>query len=162
MCTCSVICICMAPCCSVISHQRWTDMGMSLRARCKGETIGNIVMAPWKMIHKHPDIRSVWLLPVASLSAGLNSFLFSGGSCLAATSCLECRHCLFVVTWNTCENSSAPSVTQGKHEGRALPLNEDCSTRVRVHGGVFILVTLCFALHLHVCLESSTWHQCHS
>ncbi len=83
------------------------------------ETIGNIVMTAWKMVHKHPDIRSAWLLPLASLSDGLNSFLFSGGSCLAATSCLGCLQCLFVVTWNTCEKSSGPRVTRAQHEGKA-------------------------------------------
>lgn len=83
------------------------------------ETIGNIVMTAWKMVHKHPDIRSALPLPLASLSDGLNSFLFSGGSCLAATSCLGCLQCLFVVTWNTCEKSSGPRVTRAKHEGKA-------------------------------------------
>lgn len=74
------------------------------------ETIGNIVMTPWKIIHKHPDILSTCLLPLASLRDGLNSFVFSGDSCLAATSCFGCLQYVFVVTWNTCE-SSGPCVT---------------------------------------------------
>lgn len=49
---------------------------------------------------------AAWHVPLASLSKGLNSFLFSGGSCLAATSCLRCLQCLFVVTWNTPEKKT--------------------------------------------------------
>lgn len=72
-------------------------MGLSKERHAK-ESIGSNVMTPWKMIHKHPDVPSALLLPLAPLSDGLHSFLFSGDSCLAATSCLGCLQCLFVVT----------------------------------------------------------------
>lgn len=65
------------------------------------EPTGNIVMTPWKMMHKHPDIGCGRLLPLASLSVGPNSFLFSGDSCLAATSCLGCLQCVCLLTPET-------------------------------------------------------------
>lgn len=81
----------------VISHQRWPEQSkMGLRYT---ESTGYNVMTPCQMIHKHPDIPSALFLPLAPLSSGLNSFLFPRGFCLAATSCLRCLQCLFVVTW---------------------------------------------------------------
>lgn len=110
-------------CFGLIGHKRWWREKTQAKGAVgnnRHDTFWDDTQTSW-----HP---AAWLLPLASLSDGLNSFLFSGDSGSAATSCLGCLQCLFVVTWNTCEKSSGPCVTRAKHEGEAQLLNLDFYT----------------------------------